>query len=158
MTAAPPPGSHRPHLPEGAHVGDRRGLTATGAVALAVGSGLVGGTVDVLTGPGLRTVFAVCFVLGCAAAALLVHREDLLASVVVPPLAFCALALVAAHVEGLGGSGSWVTQQVLELSSALIVNAPALLTATASAAAVALVRALQGRRGAPAGSPATPRG
>ena len=39
-------------------VGDRRGLTATGAVALALLAGLVGGAVDVLTGSGLREVFA----------------------------------------------------------------------------------------------------
>lgn len=139
--------THRPHRPEGTHVADRRGLTAAGAVAVSLGAGLLGGTVDVLTGPGLRTVFAVFFVLGCAAAAALVHREDLLASVVVPPLAFCAVALIAHQAEGLTGSGSYLAQQFVELSATLVVNAPALLIATGLAAAIAVVRALRRTRG-----------
>ena len=138
--------THRPHLPEGAHVADRRGLTATGAVAVSLGAGLLGGTIDVLTGPGLRTVFAVLFILGCAAAAALVHREDLLASVVVPPLAFCAVALVSHQAEGLTGPGSYLAQQSVELSATLVVNAPALLLATGLAALIAAFRALRGTR------------
>ena len=104
MTSEPIRGTH--HLPAGAHIADRRGLTATGAVAVALGAGIAGGMVDVMTGAGLRATFAVCFVLGCAFAAVKVHREDLLAAVVIPPLAYVALA-VAANVGShttLGGS------------------------------------------------------
>ena len=139
--------THRTHLPEGTHVAGRRGLTVTGAVAVSLGAGLLGGTIDVVTGPGLRTVFAVFFVLGCAAAAALVRREALVASVVVPPLVFCAVALIAHQAEGLSGNGSYLAQQFVELSATLVVNAPALLLATGLAAAISVVRALRGTRG-----------
>lgn len=128
---------HHLHLPAGAHVGDARGLTASGAIAVALGAGLVGATIDVLTGAGLRTVFAVFFVLGCTAAAYKVHREDLGAAVVIPPLAYVALAFAAGVGRASGVGGSFITQQVLELFSALVLGAPALLLATGSAGLVA---------------------
>lgn len=134
------------HLPAGAHLSDRRGLTATGAVALALALGIAGGLVDVLTGPGLRTVFAVCFVLGCALAALTVHREDLVAAVVIPPIVYCVLALLAGAVETTVGSQSLLTRQALELLNALVLGAPVLLTATGLALAIAVVRGVLGRR------------
>lgn len=133
------------HLPAGAHVGDRRGLTALGAVALALSLGLLGGLYDVLTGPGLRAVFAACFVLGCGLAALTVHREDLRAAVIMPPLVYLVLALAGGAVERTAGPGSFVTRQALELVNALVVNAPVLLSATALALLVAVVRAVTGR-------------
>lgn len=121
-------------------VADRRGLTALGAVGVAVALGLVGGTFDVITGPGLREVFAVCFVGGSTLAALLVHREDLRAAVIMPPLVYVALALIAGAVESSGRAGSFLTQQALELLNSLVLGAPVLLTATAAALAVALWR------------------
>lgn len=137
---------HSVHLPAGAHVADRRGLTAFGAVAVALVLGLVGGTIDVLTGPGLREVFAVCFIVGCALAALLVHREDLVAAVVAPPLVYVALALLGGAVERTGAGGSFLGQQALELVNALVLGAPVLLSATGAALAVALARHLRARR------------
>jgi hypothetical protein len=134
------------HLPAGAHVGDKRGLTALGAVTVALGLGMLGGAVDVVTGSGLRTVFAVCFVVGCGLAALLVHREDLRAAVVMPPLVYVALALLAGAVERAGDPGSFVGRQALELVNALVLGAPVLLTATAVAVVVALARAVLGDR------------
>lgn len=139
---------HGHHLPAGAHLSDRRGLTATGAVALALALGIAGGAVDVLTGPGLRTVFAVCFVVGCALAALTVHREDLVAAVVIPPIVYCVLALLAGAVETTAGSQSLLTRQALELLNALVLGAPVLLTATGLALVIALVRGVTGRRSA----------
>lgn len=132
--------------PHGAHVADRRGLTAVGAAALAITFGAAGGLVDVLTGPGLRTVFAVCFVVGCALAALTVHREDLTASVVMPPLVYVLLALVAGAFSQTVGTGSLLTRQALELATSLFLGAPVLLTATGLAALIAVVRRLFGRR------------
>jgi hypothetical protein len=126
---------------------DRRGLTAAGAVAVALVLGLAGGAYDVLTGPGLRAVFAVCFIAGCGLAALLVHREDLRAAVVMPPLVYVVLALVGGAVERTIGSGSFLTRQVLELVNALVLGAPVLLAATGLAFVIALVRRLSGRRG-----------
>jgi hypothetical protein len=119
---------------------DSRGLTAAGAAVLAVGAGALGGLVDVATGSGLRATFAVAFVLGCALAAYKVHREDLLAAVVIPPLAYAALALAANVTTRTTLGGSFVKQQALELLTDLVTKAPALLVATALAAGIALVR------------------
>ena len=138
-----PPGHS---LPAGASVGDRRGLTATGAVAVALALGIAGGAVDVLTGPGLREVFAVSFVAGCALAALTVHREDLVAAVVMPPLVYVVLALIGGAVERTARTGSFLTQQAIELVNALVLGAPVLLAATGVALVIALVRWTTGRR------------
>jgi hypothetical protein len=143
------------HLPAAASVGDRRGLTAFGAVAIALTMGLVGGAWDVVTGPGLREVFAVCFVLGCGVAALTVHREDLRTAVVMPPLVYVALALIGGLVERAGDPGSLITRQAVELVNALVLGAPVLLSATALALLVALGRTAAGRRPTAGGPPAT---
>ena len=130
----------------GVRVADRRGLTATGAVALGLGLGAAGGLYDVLTGPGLRTVFAVCFVVGSALAAATVHREDLRAAVVMPPLVYVTLAFIGGTIERAADPGSFVTQQALELANALFVGAPVLAVAALLALLVAGFRALRGRR------------
>jgi len=135
-------GSHL-HPP---HVADKRGLTAAGAASLAIALGATGGLVDVLTGSGLRTVFAVCFVAGCVIAALTVHREDLFASVVMPPLVYVLLALLAGAFSQTVAVGSMLTRQALELASSLFLGAPVLLAATGAAAVIALLRATLGRR------------
>lgn len=135
-----PHDAHHLHLPAGAHVADRRGLTATGAVAIALAMGFVGAVIDVSTGRGLRTTFAVSFVLGSALAALLAHREDLKATVVMPPLTYCFLALVGAALGRTGAAGSFVKTQAMELVSALILGAPVLYTATGLAALIAVIR------------------
>jgi hypothetical protein len=136
------------HAIHGVHMVDRRGITATGAVAVAICAGLVGGAIDVATGRGLRTVFAVFFILGCAAAASRVHREDLLAAVVIPPLAYVALALIAGGLGATGVTGSFVKRQLDQLVDALIISYPALFFATAAAVVIALMRWLSasGRR------------
>lgn len=123
-----------------AFFGDSRGLTAAGAAAVAIGFGIVGGVIDVATGEGLRAAFAIAFVLGCAVAAYKVHREDLFASVVIPPLAYVALAVGANLGSRTTIGGSFVKQQVLELLTALVTKAPALLVATGLAAVIALMR------------------
>lgn len=143
MTAPPPPHEHS--LLTGATVGDRRGLTATGAVAVALVLGLAGGAFDVLTGSGLREVFAVSFVTGCILATLTVHREDLVAAVVMPPLVYVVLALIGGAVERTAVAGSFVTQQAIELANALILGAPILMAATGAALLVALARWAGGR-------------
>lgn len=129
------------HPAAGVAVGDRRGLTATGAVAVALLLGLAGGAVDVLTGPGLREVFAVSFVAGCGIAAFTVHREDLAAAVVMPPLVYVVLLAIGGLVERATASGSLLTQQAIELVNALVTSAPVLMAATGLALVVALVRA-----------------
>jgi cation transporter-like permease len=127
------------------HVADRRGLTAVGAVTLALVLGAAGGFVDVMTGPGLRTVFAVCFVAGCAIAALKAHREDLVATVVMPPLVYAVIALLAGAFSQTAAVGGMLTRQALELATSLVLGAPVLLTATGLAFVIAVVRGLAGR-------------
>jgi hypothetical protein len=153
----PHPQAHHPHLPAGAHVADRRGLTATGAVALALSLGLLGAVIDVNTGSGLRTTFAVLFVLGSGLAALLVHREDIKATVVMPPLTYCVLALVGSAIGHTARTGSFVKAQAVELVASLTTGAPVLYAATGSALLVALVRALRSAR-QPSGRAAAPAG
>jgi hypothetical protein len=140
--ASPPAAPHEHAL----HVVDRRGLTAVGAVTVALLLGAVGGFIDVMTGPGLRTVFAICFIAGCAFAALKVHREDLIATVVMPPLVYVALALLAGAFSKTAAVGGVLTRQALELATSLVLGAPVLLTATGLAFAIAVVRGIAGRR------------
>jgi hypothetical protein len=139
------PDAAAPH-PHGVHVADRRGLTAVGAVTVALVAGAAGGFVDVMTGPGLRTVFAVCFIAGCGFAALRVHREDLIATVVMPPLVYVALALLAGAFSQTAAVGGLLTRQALELATSLVLGAPVLLTATGLAFVIAVVRAVAGQR------------
>jgi hypothetical protein len=134
-------GEHHLHLPDAAHVvADDRGLTATGAVAIALVLGLVGAAIDVKTGHGLRTLFAVCFIGGSALAAILVHREDLLAAVAIPPFTYCALAVIGGFLGSTTVAGSFVTKEGVALLDALVLRAPVLFIATAAAGVIALVR------------------
>ena len=127
-------------------IADRRGLTAAGGAVVMTALGAAGAAADVVTGHGLRTVFAICFVTGCALAALAVHREDLKAVVVMPPLVYAVLALVAGAVEGVGG-GSFLRGQALELANSLVLGAPVLVLGFVVTLALALLRWL-GSRGA----------
>lgn len=133
-----------------AHVIDSRGLTAVGAVTVILLLGMLGGGYDVLTGTGLRAGFAVCFVLGCAVAALRVHREDLRAAVVLPPLLYSVLVLLTGAAERADTAGSFLVRQALALLNALVLGAPVLLTATATALLVAGVRVAGPRAWRPA--------
>lgn len=120
-------------------------LTAAGGVMLATGAGLFGAVIDVLTGAGLRTLFSLFFIAGCVAAAALVRRHDLLATVVLPPLVYLLIALLTAAVEISGAAGSWVAREAFEAGTSLVVHAPTLVVATGLAAAVAWFRAKAGR-------------
>lgn len=145
-TTPPPDAVHEPehhHLPAGAHVGDRRGLTAAGAAAIALVLGFVGAAIDVKTGHGLRTVFALCFVVGSALAALLVHREDLVAAVAIPPFTYCALAVVGGFLGSTAVAGSFVTKSGVALLDALVLRAPVLFVATGAALVIAVLRRLR---------------
>lgn len=124
---------------------DQRGLTAAGAVGLALVLGAVGGLADVLTGEGLRTGFALCFIAGCTLAALKVHREDLVAAVVMPPLLYVVIALLAGAFSKTAAVGGWMTRQALELATSLVLGAPVLLAATGLAFVIAVVRGIAGR-------------
>ena len=140
----------RPHLQDEtsrtSRIADRRGLTAAGAAVVMLALGAVGGAYDVLTGPGLRAVFAVFFVLGCALAAVAVHREHLRPVVVMPPLVYAVLALTASAIEGWGGAGSFLQGQVLELTNAIVLGAPVLVFGFLATLLIALLRGVARRR------------
>lgn len=126
------------------------GLPVSGAVAVALGAGIGGGAVDVLTGSGLRVVFAISFVLGCAVAAAFVRRRGLLAAVVLPPLVYALVAAAAAVVQQGPSGGSWLVRNSLELMTALMLGAPVLVAAVLTAAVIAVVRLLAFHGAAPA--------
>jgi hypothetical protein len=139
-----PHGEHHLHLPDAAHVvADRRGLTAPGAVAIALLLGFVGAAIDVKTGHGLRMVFAICFISGSALAAAIVHREDLRAAVMIPPFTYCALAVIGGFLGSTTVAGSRVTKEGVALLDALVLRAPVLFIATGAALAIAVVRKLR---------------
>lgn len=135
---------HHLHVPDVAHVvADERGLTAAGAVAIALVLGVIGAAIDVKTGPGLRTVFAVTFVAGSALAAILVHREDLRAAVMIPPFTYCALAVIGGFIGSTKVAGSYATKSGVALLDALVLRAPVLFVATGVALAIAVVRKIR---------------
>jgi hypothetical protein len=128
-----------------------RGASGPAAVVMTLALGLCGGLFDVFTGPGLRLVFAACFVTGCVLSALLVRRRDLGTAAVMPPLVYVGVALVIGAVHGTSSNGSFVVRHGLELFTQLVLGAPALLLATALSLAITLVRGL-GRRDRPVAS------
>ncbi len=140
------PSSPGHHVPAGARGVDRRGLTAAGAVLLALVLGAAGATVDLSTGRGLRTAFAVCFIAGCALAALFVHREDLKAVVVMPPLLHAVLAGLTSALGRTARASSGLKGRALEAVVTLVLGAPILLAATGAVLLIAVVRALAWRR------------
>lgn len=129
----------------GALLGDRGGLSTTGAVLLVVLLGGAGAAYDVVTGSGLGLGFAVGFVAGCALSALLIHREDLKAAVVLPPLVYVVLAVAGSAVETGGGAGGFLSDQALALLNAVVLGAPVLVGGTLAAAVLAGLRALARR-------------
>lgn len=139
--AAPLAGRRR-----GRRLGDPRGLTLLGGVALVLLLGLPALAADLLLGGGVGPLFGVAFALGCALAALAVHREDLRAVVVVPPLLHVGFALLAGVLDGRPGPGGWLQGLAAQLAGALVYQAPVLWGATAAAAGVAVWRRRGGGR------------
>lgn len=107
--------------------------------------GLAGVGIDAATGSGLRTAFAVSFFLGCAVAAALVHHEDLMATVVMPPLLFVALAAIGSVLDGGGLGGGWLTRRALDVVTAMVTDAPVLFVALGAVLAVVAVRLIHYR-------------
>ena len=130
----------------GATFGDRRGLTTTGAVLLVLLIGGVGAAVDVVTGDGLRLVFAASFITASTLAALLVRRDRLVSAFVMAPLNYLLLALAGGTAESAGATGSFASQRAIDVLNARVLGAPVLVTAFAAALLVVLARALGSRR------------
>lgn len=138
-----PVDSHDHHLSE--DFVDKRGLTALGGASIAVGLGVLGALIDLATGSGLRTVFAILFIAGCAISAALVHTEDLLAAVIMPPLVYLGLAFLGASIQHSNLTGGWFRQQTIEMASSLVLNAPTLIIATIVSVVIAVLRRSRSR-------------
>jgi hypothetical protein len=121
-------------------VASRGGHSGDGAGARTLVCGLVGMGIDLLTGTGLRLLFSVLFVLGCAVSAAAVRREHLLVPVVAAPLLFTLLALITETLQSSTGSGGWLTQHVLGVGTDLVTKAPVLIVGTVVAGIAALIR------------------
>jgi hypothetical protein len=134
-----PPSSSSTHTSKG-----QRGLTALGAVLFAVVGGLLGLILDRLLGQSLGPAFAVCFVLACPLAAALARPQDLLATVIAPPLLFFVLAAMGGDSAGMAGSP--VVRAFTMGLSGIITSAPVLLLAVLASLVVAVVRTQQRRR------------
>lgn len=129
-------------LGPGGPLGDTRGLTAAGAAVIISAAGLAGTLFDLATGSGLRWIFALLFVGGCWLAAARVHREDLLAVMIMPPLAYFVFAVIGAVAQPPGGAtgAPGMKGNVMDLGTSLVLTAPTLVVATAVTAWVAIRR------------------
>lgn len=129
----------------GGLLGDSRGLTAFSAAVIVLLAGGFGAMIDLAVGSSLGGAFGVLFTLACAFVAARVHREDLAATIVLPPLAYLTLAIITAVIEPPeGGSlGGGIKDTAANVVQAMILGAPALLVATVAATVIAVVR---GRR------------
>lgn len=111
---------------------DRRGLTGLGAVSLVVLFAAIAGAYDGhRAGNGLGLVFGVVFVLGCLAAALVAHTEDMGAIAILPPLAYVVGALACAAFRPSVLGVPFTSQLRNELLIAMLLGAPALFVAEA---------------------------
>lgn len=116
---------------------------AGGAVLLTLAAGL-GAMIDLASGTGLRVAFAVLFVGGSFLVATRVHREDLLAVMVMPPLVYAAITVIAAYAQPPGGGiEHGLRQRAIDIGTSLVLTTPVLLVGTALAVFVALSRGRQ---------------
>lgn len=126
------------------------GRSPVAAVSLAAGAALGGGAIDLATGNGLRAVFAVSFVLGCAAAAYRIRLRRTGVAVVMPPLLYATAALLAAISQPDTASSATVTRVGLDLFTNLILGAPVLVVAVVTVASVVALRRADAMRRRPA--------
>jgi hypothetical protein len=127
-------------LPAGVRPADRRGLTAAGGALLLLALSGAGAAYDLLTGSTLDLGFALSFLAGCLLTALLVHREDLLAAVVMPPLAYVTVVFFAGVVDPPAGSGPMLLRQGVVVLNEVVLDAPILFGGTGAAVLLAGAR------------------
>lgn len=122
------------------YAASRRQLGPTAAAGVVVLAAALGALLAALAGRPLGVLFTGALVLGAAAGAWSVHRAYLLASVVVPPLAWLLVVAVSGLLRGLA-DGTPLRQAATTVAIALVTGFPALLLATLGAAAIAGTRA-----------------
>lgn len=115
----------------------RHGTSGPVAALIVFVIAALGGMIDVFTGPGLRTLFAIALIAGTVIAALLVAWQESLWVVFAPPLICLALALinvVATSHSAVGLAADYLTH-----------GFPPIAVAVGAAALINGVRALAAR-------------
>lgn len=135
---------HPGYRPSGGPLGDARGLTAAGGAVLLTAAAALGAVIDLASGSGLRAAFAVLFVGASLLVAARVHREDLLAAMVMPPLVYALMSVITAYAQPPGGGiEHGLRQRAIDIGTTLVLTTPVLLVGTAVAAFIALRRGRQ---------------
>lgn len=111
-----------------------RGVSGPAAAAVAFVIAAVGAAVDVFTGDGLRTVFAVFLVAAVVVGVVVVRRRQVFYLVFAPPLICVALALLSVLTTSHSAKGLTLDY--------LAHGFPAIATATGVALVLAVIRLL----------------
>lgn len=119
-------------------MGDRRGLTAAGALVLLLAFGGVGAGLDRLLGHGLWLFFSVGFVAAVLLNAVRIHLEDLGASIVLVPISY---AVIGTASSLFAGAGPGLKQYAVSAAGVLVFGTPILLLSVAIALVIAGGRA-----------------
>lgn len=122
------------------------GVPAGAAVLIAVACTSIGFFIDASGGgKDLTHVFAAFYIVGCAAAALVVRYRGLFTTMVTPPL-LLFLAVPVAYQQLLGHSSTSMRDIVLNLAVPLVNRFPTMAIATVVVLAIGLARMLMQRR------------
>jgi hypothetical protein len=116
------------------------GVGVRGCAAVAAVPAVIGAVVDAVRSADLGLMFAVLFVLGCLASAVVVRGRDRLAAGFVPPLVYALAIAVGSLIDMRADVGSLPVRFGLEWFSSMVVQAPALLIGTGGAVLILLVR------------------
>lgn len=122
-----------------AEPGLETGITWSNAALLITGVTIAFGFIEALLRHSIGTITGVALLIVTVVAALRLRPADIWAAVVMPPLAFLA-ALVTAGQLTVAKSGSFVSQQALNIVSGLALNAPWIIGSTAVALVIVLIR------------------
>lgn len=117
----------------------RQALTAWGVLLMVTGPTVAAAGLDALVTGDVHWFFDLVFVAASFHAATLVRRRDLLAGVIVPPLAYCAGLLTAVQF-GVMRAGHGPVGQLASLGALLAVKPRPLFFGTALAAALIAAR------------------
>lgn len=117
----------------------RQALTAWGVLLMVAGPTMTAAALDALVTGTVHWFFDLVFVAASFHAATLVRRRDLLAGVIVPPLAYCAGLLTAVQF-GVMRAGHGPVGQLASLGALLAVKPWPLFLGTALAAALIAAR------------------
>lgn len=118
-------------------------LTGRGAVLCLFILTLLGGLADEAISGHRGGIFSVAFVLVATAAAWLVRRRDLAATVIAPPLVYCVVVAVISVAGSGSATGGLLTREGVTFSTSFITGTPWLWLGSAGAGAVAWWRSRQ---------------